>query len=168
MRHHDMRQIVALLTFILAGSPSAYATESKIDGFAGYRFGMTINDAKAVRADAELTDCEFRGVWRCLEFPNEFYGEQARVVVQLDSKTRLVDQIVVQFDRLNTEAPEACSLVIQNVVPQLEAKYGKPSLVKSRQATWYFPQGGKVSFHNLCIDKDNGTVAVSYSAASPL
>ena len=164
-----MRRLVALLSLSLVLVLPADAAEDRIDGFAGYRFGMTLAAARSVRTDFELTDCEYLSVWKCIEFREVFYGEDAEVAVQFDSKSRLLDQIVVSFDRLKSATKNACSQVVKKVVPQLEARYGgNPTVMKPGEAIWYLARGGKVAFSNFCIDDDSGMVIVSYGPASSL
>src|SRR6266567_308527 len=67
---------------VLAGPTAGQATSSlpaKITGYAGYRFGMTLEEARRADKDAVETACNYVGHALCLEKEATFFGERARV-----------------------------------------------------------------------------------------
>ena len=154
-----------IATFVLA----AFAGELRIEGFGGYRFGMTLEEAAGVREDDVVTDCAFQGVFKCLEFEASFYGEAARVIAQIDATTRKLAQVVVQFDLMDRTEPDGCSGVVEKVLSRLTARYGTDHVsVEKSTGTWYPSDGGSVSLTNLCVSNSSGIVAVTYRPGESL
>jgi hypothetical protein len=53
---------------------------------------------------------------------------------------------------------------VKTVVEALFARFGGPTKMidGGREAQWYAPSGGAVSFTTLCLSPDEGIVVVSY------
>ena len=103
-----MKFVILIASFLLLNLTDVCAEPTKLEGFGGYKFGMTLEEADAVRADDTITDCTYQSVYKCLTRKAIFYGHEGEINVQIDDTRRVVVQIVITFDRLEVkEAGEA-------------------------------------------------------------
>jgi len=141
----------------------------EIDGYGGYKFGMTLKEADAVRDDDAVVSCDYVGVKTCIEREGNFFGEKGVVTVQFDLKTNRVRQILITFRRLDGEkGQKACRKVLETIATPLIDTYGKPRISEDNsEIAWYARRGGRVQLTKLCITEDTGAVIVSYAPSEP-
>lgn len=160
--------IAVLASLSSSAQPPPQHLAGKLDGYGGYKFGMTLKEAMAVRGDVKVTNCEYTGVEKCLERQGRFFGEPGNVTVQIFKSTGRVEQIVIAFRRMDSpEDSQACKKTVDVLLPQLLKVYDPKQAVSpntQRELVWYFSKGGEVSLVNLCITDDLGMVVVTYKA----
>jgi hypothetical protein len=153
-------------------SDQGIAQIKKVDGYDGYKFGMTIDEALKVKSAAKKkTPCDYRGVPVCLEYATTVSAFPARVTVQFqfDGNTPLLSQILLTVrSSLDDPVRYPCRDVGKEVLKLLVAKYGERPMIKDHEATWTSPDGGSVSLLALCVDDFNGLNVISYRPSSPL
>ena len=164
-----------LLVLLIALSGAAIA-DDLIDGFGGYKFGMTLKEAKEIRTDAKQTKCEYTklNIDTCLEYDDNFYGEQATVTVLFEKSSNKVHSVAISFDRFGAKkGSDDCIRVATTLFPRLVEKYGdkfkfKNTIANFPEGTWYPSAGGKLSMKRFCIDNDSGMVSIVYEPAGSL
>lgn len=153
-----MRLIFAFLMLIL--SWNTHAQEERLEGFANYKFGMTIEQTKAVRLDAVETPCSSKLALKCFEFYTIIYGEKASIRPQIYRSTEQLEAVTVTFPIELSR----CDALAEKIALQLLDKYGD-TFTKDKQnfTHWYFSGGGSVTFTWICIPgAELGAVIVSY------
>jgi len=92
--------VFALIAFLVGFSKTSDAgsPREKIDGWGGYKFGMSLKDAEKIHADDQLVDCDF-GKWakKCLQREVLLFGEKAQVQALIDAKKNSVRRIDIKF-----------------------------------------------------------------------
>lgn len=162
-----------LFLLLFAALPiTSVADNNGIDGFGNYKFGMTLEEAMKVREDDKLTDCEYENVFKCLEYKSTFNGEDANIAVLFPNSTKKVERIIVQFERIEDREPEACTNVIDTILPVLRKKYGSGDNVRlddeNKSLVWSQPNGASITLTQFCITKDTGIVLVLYKKEDSL
>lgn len=142
----------------------------KVDGYDGYKFGMTIDQAKRVKPSAKQTRCEYAsGPMWCLEYATRVSDFPAEVTVQFPGATPLLTQILVTFRSLPDNVPRySCREVGKEILKLLIAKYETDALLKGHTVTWTSPHGGSVSLTSLCVGEVEGINVVTYRTSNPL
>jgi hypothetical protein len=149
----EMRKIVLLTGILLLVSmvelSIAEGPAKKLEGWGGYKFGMTITEAAAVRKEARWEE----QLWgsppvkeKCLAFDSEFMGEKGKVTVRF--KEGKLFRITISFDRFKGGCDENLMKTIFGGVVDV---YGDKFTIDNREAVWRFPQGGKISLLYVCI-----------------
>jgi len=168
------RRRVAILVFCVLCIGSAMPARSvaqvrRVEGFEGYKFGMTLDEALAVRPSAKQTQCDYNGVAVCIEYPTTVSAFSGRVVVQFKkTKTLLLSKILVTIRSFDEQRDPPCHDVGKEISKLLVTKYGNNPYVKDHTATWAFAEGGAVSFLALCMSKEKGMNVISYEPSSAL
>lgn len=141
-------------------------TVEKIDGYGGYKFGMTLAEADAVTNDDKIVGCEYYGVRKCITRGGEFLGESETVVAQIDDKTQRIRQVVVSFEGTESGACDAVARVVRNT---LLKSYGLDDVnAKGPRAEWHFPKGGSIGLLKLCeVGMNLVTVSFAPSERQP-
>lgn len=147
---------------------SALAQVPKIDGYDGYRFGMTVEEAAKVKAGPSYASCEFTDMVGCIQYPVTVSAFPALVSVQFKGATPRVVQIIISFDSLKEPDKYPCEAVAKEVFRLMAAKYGRPPLFKKGIATWASPNGGAVEFSTLCLNETTGMNVIIYRPSAPL
>ena len=147
---------------------SALAQVPKIDGYDGYRFGMTIEEATKVKAGARYAPCDFKDMVGCIQYPVTVSAFPALVSVQFKGATPRVVQIIINFDSLKEPDKNPCGAVAKEVFRLMAAKYGSTPLVKKGIATWASPSGGAVEFSTLCLNETTGVNVIIYRPSAAL
>jgi hypothetical protein len=151
---------------ILIASPSVAQT-GKIDGYEGYKFGMTLEQALKVRASAKQTQCDFNGVTTCIEYQTTVSAFLAKVTVQFAPATPLLlSKILVTL--YGEPIDHGCTEIGKELLKLLASKYGNDPFIKDHVATWASSEGGSVSLTALCISPDTGINIISYQPTGPL
>ena len=141
----------------------------KVDGYDGYKFGMSIDQAKNIKPAAKQTRCEYVSVDACLEYATTISVFPATVSVQFKGATPLLSQILLTIRSFpEPVVRHPCREVGEEVLKLLAAKYGTNPLVKDRTATWTSPHGGSVSLLALCVGEVGGINVITYAPSSPL
>jgi len=141
----------------------------KVDGYDGYKFGMTIDQAKKVKPAAKQTRCEYPGVATCLEYETMVSAFPATVVVQFRGDTPLLSQILLTIRSFDKPVRHSCREVGEEVLKLLAAKYGDSPFIKDHTAAWTSPEGGSVSLLALCVGEAGGGInVITYKPSSPL
>ncbi|WP_422033965.1 hypothetical protein [Reyranella sp.] len=153
--------LIAPLGGVLAQVP-------KIDGYDGYRFGMTIEEATKVKTGLSYVSCDFKDVVGCIQYPVTVSAFPAQVSVQFKGATPRVVQIVVSFDSLREPNKNPCRAISKEVFRLMAAKYGDAPLVKKGTATWASPNGGAVEMSSLCLDEATGMNVIVYRPSASL
>ena len=136
---------------------------TKLEGYGGYRFGMTLEEADAVREDDVINrDCQFENTETCIERRTVLFGEEAIVIAQISSRTHKLNQIIVQFNRIDSTVAGACKKVLLNIAGPLIKTFGTHIKEEGSNFIWYLSRGGEVTLTRLCITDDSGMVIVSY------
>lgn len=154
---------VALITPL-----AALAQVPKIDGYDGYRFGMTIEEAAKVKGGSRYASCDFKDMVGCIQYPVTVSAFPALVSVQFKGATPRVVQIVISFDSLKEPDKYPCEAVAKEVFRLMVAKYGSPPIFKKGIATWASPNGGAVDFSTLCLNETTGMNVVIFRPSAPL
>ena len=158
--------LCALTSATSARAQSTGRTPEKITGYAGYQFGMTLEQAKVVDSQAKIVDCDYANdVSICIEKQASFFGETGRIHVLFSRTTKQVIQINVAFEHLQA-SEGACQRAVKTVVEALFARFDRPTKMADGGLQWYAPSGGAVSFSNLCLGPDTGVVIVSYQPSA--
>ena len=77
----------------------------RITGYAGYQFGMSLDQAMSVDARMRQTHCDYFNVAYCLERDEDFYGEPGRIVVLFGAADKTIEAIHITFDRFEPLIP---------------------------------------------------------------
>lgn len=152
----------------LLGTGSAMAQAPKIDGYDGYRFGMTVEEASKVKGGAQYASCDFKDVVGCIEYPVTVSAFPARVSVQFKGQTPRIVQVIVTFDSLREPIKNPCKAVSKEIVRLLATKYGDAPHVQKGTATWASPNGGAVEMSSLCLDETTGINLIVYRPSAAL
>ena len=136
---------------------------TRLEGYGGYKFGMTLEEADAVREDDVINrDCEFEETEACIERRTVLFGEEAVVIAKISSGTHKLNQVLVQFDRMGSTVAGACKKVLLRIADLLIKTYGNGAKEEKANVVWYLPRGGEVQLTPLCITDDSGMIVVSY------
>jgi hypothetical protein len=172
----DVGTVVAATIVILAITLPAKAADTarsmkKVDGYEGYRFGMTVEQALRVKPDVKSSEnCGgYSGLTACLEYASNVGTLSDTVTVQFIGTPPTLSQILLTVRSLTGERfnMESCTTVGRELLELLVSKYGDHPFLSSRKATWTSPFGGSVSFTTLCV-QDMGVNVISYGPSSPL
>jgi len=141
----------------------------KVDGYDGYKFGMTVDQALKVRPAAEQkTPCDYQGIPVCLEYATTVSVFPATVNVQFKGDVPLLSQILLTISSLDEPVHYSCREVGKEVLKLLVVKYGEHPIIKDHEATWTSPDGGSVSLLALCVGEVKGVNVIGYRPSSPL
>lgn len=112
----------------------AAAQVDKIDGYEGFAFGMTMEQAVAIRPGSKVEPC---GVVGCIEYTTNVSGFPATVDVQFGGDPPLVTKVVLVIESMNVAdaANRPCTAITSELGRQLATKYGKTFLIKRNTAT---------------------------------
>jgi hypothetical protein len=140
---------------------------SKIDGYGPYKFGMSIEQAKAASPSAKRIEgnCGYDKLDPpyCLTETTEFFGQVAEIAVLFNKNTKRLSTVLITFDRSDgKENEKACKKVLDAVVPPLFEKWGVNTRKDGPSFFWESPYGGRMTLENVCIRDDFGVVLVSY------
>jgi hypothetical protein len=161
-----VRALIAV-GLVISSLPAA-AQVSKIEGYDGYLFGMTVEQALRVKAGTNYAPCEFKDVVGCIEYDAMVSAFPTRVAVQFKGASPRLVQVVLKFDSLREPIRHPCKVITAELVRLLVARYGGEPLVVQGDATWTSAQGGSVSLTQLCIDDKRGINAVVYRPSAAL
>ena len=153
---------------LVVSSLPAAAQMAKVEGYDGYLFGMTVDQAMRVKAGVKYAPCDFKDVVGCIEYDAMVSAFPTRVVVQFKGASPRLAQVVLQFDSLREPIQHPCKVVTAELVRLLVARYGGEPLIVQGVATWTSPEGGSVSFSQLCIDEKRGFNSVLYRPSAAL
>jgi hypothetical protein len=140
----------------------------KVDGYDGYKFGMSIDQALNVKPAAkQKTPCDYQDVPTCLEYATTVSVFSARVNVQFkfENGTPLLSQVLLTIDE---PVRHPCHEVGRELLHLLVDKYGEHPVIENHKATWTSPDGGSVSLLALCVTEVQGVNIISYKPSSPL
>jgi hypothetical protein len=156
--------VAALLACALATKAEP---PERIDGYGGYRFGMSFAEADAVHGDhtrGKLRNDNYSADYLSRE--ETVFGESAELLAMFDKHSQQLAALTLRFNRYHAPAGGGeCMRVLKLVEEKLTEQYGTRNLVIAHEPggrTWTFPQGGVVSTTNLCSGADKGAVAVSF------
>jgi hypothetical protein len=77
-------RFLCVLSIALIAPTQLAAEINKVEGFEGYKFGMTLNEALAVRPSAKQTQCDYKNVAICIEYPTTVSVFRSTVVAQFE------------------------------------------------------------------------------------
>lgn len=158
--------VSVLASFLIAGS--AFGQVPKIDGYDGFKFGMTVEQAQGVKGGLTYKRCDYKNAVGCMDYAVNVGAFPATVVVQFKGSPARVAQILVSFDSLRSPPKDSCSSVRKEVLRLLTAKYGSSPYISDTGATWTSPHGGSLRFSSLCIDNTTGMNVISYEPSAAL
>ena len=163
-------RLMLCITFVclLLSAGPASAQIAAINGYDGYRFGMSVEQAARVRPQAPYTRCQFQNVVGCVEYETNVANYKAKVIIQFKGNPVSLGQIVVQFGQIEDPIEYPCRQAGKVILGLLIDKYGAHPRTQSHKATWTSPYGGQVSFTDLCVDDQRGLSIVAYSPSNPL
>jgi len=120
----------------------------KVDGWGGYKFGISMNQATAVRKDAKWEEIEYSSEKeKCLVFDTTVHGEKGKVVVRFENGKLF--RIHINFDRFKGGCDEKLTKTVsEGLISLYGTKYAKS---ENRKIVWRFPQGGLIELTNFCI-----------------
>jgi hypothetical protein len=164
-----MRIAIATMALSLSAITTiAVAQINKIDGYEGYKFRMTLDQAQKIYPEAKVTKCEYVNVDACLEYLTHVGPFPVAVAVQFQGAPPLLSQIILTFRSLD-EAPQfKCHEVAKELLQLLLTKYGEHPFAKDRLITWTSPEGGSVYLNSLCINETKGINIIGYKPSNPL
>jgi hypothetical protein len=159
--------VIALCPLIASvAAPSASVAQTrKIDGYEGYKFGMTLEQALKVRPSAKQTQCEYQNVTQCIEYETTVSAFPAKVTVQFHPA---VVQILVTFYSMDDPIDRSCREIGKELLKLMVPKYGSDPFIKDHKATWTSPEGGSVSLTALCTGPEKGINIISYQPTGAL
>ncbi len=160
----------AVALFVLTGCVVTDASADpplRIDGYGGYRFGMSFAEADALYADdtqsAQRSD-SFAPKY--LSRVTQAFGEAAELLMLFDKLSDRLAAITLRFNRYSATTPAGeCLRLLRHAEEQFTREYGTHNMIVATEPggrSWHFPQGGVVSITNLCVGADKGAVAVSF------
>lgn len=138
---------------------------NKIEGYGGFKFGMTLEEGILVRNDDHVNDNPaYWAAYKTIERETSIYGYDALIVAQINSQSRRLDRVVIEFKKWDG----GCEQLVEDIVDNLFNFYGE-EFVKGEDAkgTWTFPDGGIITLYNICYG-DIGQVNVAYSSSEKL
>lgn len=159
-----MKQWILIIT-LSAFANSVAAEEQPFDGAFGYKFGTTIAGADSVKSDDKLDDdCGYQNLYpQCLRSQVQMYGHLAEIVVQFDKEKKLVSQILLKFNLLQSTHPNDCLNMSNNLASELRQKYKEIEPKRDgKKLVWVANGREVVSLTSLCITNETGIVAISY------
>jgi hypothetical protein len=170
------RILLASLVAVLAGICNASRAEDlaqsrlrRVEGFEGYKFGMTLDEALAVRPTAKTTQCDYKGIAACIEYQTTLSAFSASVAVQFrKAAPLLLSRILVRIRSFGEPNDPRCYEAGREILKLLVAKYGSEPFIKDRTATWASAEGGAVSLLTLCANEDKGINIITYEPSSAL
>jgi hypothetical protein len=149
-----------------ANAPVSQPTQ--VDGYQGYKFGMTLEQARLVNPAAVYTKCTYVGVDACLEYPTTISAFPAKVVAQFKGVPLVLTQVVISFDALHEPVRFPCNMVATELTKLLAAKYGRqPFTDQFDNITWAFADGSSVELSALCLG-NKGLNTIAYRPSNPL
>lgn len=160
-------RVFMLYASILILAPSGTGAESlsqlpdTITGYAGYQFGMSLEEAKRIDARAKMTACDYKDIAFCLERADNFFGEPGVIRILFSARDMRLSRINLTFDRL-AGADGACKRGSTTVAEALLRRFGPSNKTQDGKVFWFAAAGGTVSLLNLCVDDDSGVIVVSY------
>lgn len=157
-----------LVSLVFALPFAAAAQVDRIDGYDGFAFGMTIEQATAIRPGSKVEPCGFAGVVGCIEFKTNVSAFPATVDVQFSGDPPVVTQIVLIVESLADSANSPCTAVTNELGRLLAAKYGNKFLIVRNTATWASAHGGAVSLTALCVNKTKGANVIAFKPSTQL
>lgn len=141
----------------------------KVDGYDGYKFGMTLDQALQIKPFAkQKTPCGYKGVPVCLEYATAVSGFPARVDIQFEGSAPLLSRILLTISSFEESVRHTCAEVGKVVLGLLADKYGKDPVVDDRKTTWTSPDGGSISLLTLCVHDRKGINVIGYEPSGPL
>lgn len=165
-----MQRIIWTIAFLVGFGAQAQTLPDAVTGYAGYRFGMTVQQAERVAPGRKAQGaCDFPGVALCIEFPEVIAGRSANVVVQFKGSPAVVTQVVVQYLNLDARPGSgACENSYRAVFASLSQRYGPPSHPERGGAVWLGRKSGAIKAAFVCFDRDRGVVTVQYHPSAAL
>jgi hypothetical protein len=130
--------------------------------FDGFNFGMTVEEATAVKPGSAYAQCGFRGVVGCIEYETTVSAVPATVDVQFNGNPPRVIQIVLMINSLQGPGVASCSSVTQGLRNWLVRNHGIRFRVIKNSAVWTRPNGGLVELLALCTTQSKGVNVISY------
>jgi hypothetical protein len=153
---------------LCATTTLAVAQNHKIDGYDGYKFRMTLDQARKANPEAKQTKCDYVNVDACLEYSTHVGPFPAAVTVQFSGTPPLLTQILLTFRSLDDTPLYKCQDITKELLELLVTKYKERPFVEHRKVTWTSPNGGAVQLTSLCLDAAKGINIITYMPSNPL
>ena len=147
---------------------TALAQPGKVEGYDGYKFGITVDQAIAVKPIAKQTPCDFVNVITCLEYETTVAAFPATAIIQFTGAPPLLSAVLLTIRSSDEPAGHTCHEIGQEVLSLLLARYGAKPLIRNHAATWASPEGGSVSLLARCDGEDRGTNIVIFKPSGAL
>jgi hypothetical protein len=131
----------------------------KIEGWGGYKFGMSMSQAGDVQKDARWEEIEYQtGKEKCLVRDGKIDGEEAKILIRFVNGKLF--RIQIKFERFDGGCNKK---LIGTIVDGLANLYGlKCAKSEKGKITWRFPQGGSIEVLNFCRKDKTGMALVTY------
>src|SRR5436305_112063 len=108
--------------------PQAFGAAGKsVDGYDGYRFGMTIEQALRVNPAAKLAPCDDADATACLAYATAISNLSAFVAVQFSGAIPRISKILLTIDVDNNGQSHHCQSVGREISTLLTDTYGASS-----------------------------------------
>jgi len=105
---------------------------------------MTLEEADAVREDDVINrECEFARVEARIERRAIFFGEEAIIIAQISSVSHKLEQVIIQFKRMEDANTGACKMVLSQISNPLIEAYDPDFKKEGTEFVWYLTRGGK-------------------------
>jgi hypothetical protein len=150
------------LVFTLPIHQALGAPATTIDGYGGYKFGMSIEQALRVNPAARLAPCDDADATACLAYATAISNFSALVTVQFTGAAPRVSRILVTIDADENGQSRPCPSVGREILGLLVDTYGASSRVEGYETTWVSSEGGSVSLLSLCVGS-KGVNVLGYS-----
>jgi hypothetical protein len=150
------------------GCQIALAHLGKVEGYDGYKFGMTVDQARTVKPIAKETPCDFVNVITCLEYETRVAAFPATAIVQFTGTPPLLSAVLLTIRSSDEPAGPTCHQIGQEVLSLLRARYGAKPLIRNHAAIWASPEGGSVSLLARCDGEDRGSNIVVFKPSGAL
>jgi hypothetical protein len=149
-------------------SATALAQLGKVEGYDGYKFGMTVDQARAVKPIAKQTPCDFVNVITCLEYETRVTAFPATAIVQFTGAPPLLSAVLLTIRSSDEPSGPMCHEIGQEVLSLLLARYGAKPLIRTHAAIWASPEGGSVSLLARCDGEGRGTNIIVFKPSGAL
>ena len=154
---------------LVFGTAGAAGQASRIDGYDGYRFGMSLDEARRVNPQA-LFNPKCSAGRQCLSYETKISAFDALVIVRLTGKPARVEDVLVTIESFtNRPVFYPCKTVLAELVRLLKARYGSnPVRIGAMDSlTWAAPNGGTAELTSICLGQE-GSNDVIYRPSNPM
>ena len=163
------RIVIALVVAVLETCTAATADAqlARLEGYDGYTFGMTVEQALKVHPGTSVVPCDYPGTVGCLKREITVAQLPGQTVVLFAGQEPRVTNIHAEFNFLPKPGPVPCKTATKTLLLFLVEQYGPMwSVISSDMtryafsSTWRFPERGVLSLQTMCVGELGGNMIV--------